>query len=106
MGVAAAGVFNSGLLATRSPSESAPYEYGVVPPGVLIKAREIAAACAEFDVDLPTAALHHPLREPAVQTVVVGAAATEEVRQNERRLHATVPAELWTILREKGLIRQ
>ena len=75
-------------------------------PGVLIKAREIAAACAEFDVDLPTAALHHPLREPAVQTVVVGAAAPEEVRQNERRLHATVPAELWTILREKGLIRQ
>lgn len=70
MGVAAAGVFNSGLLATRSPSESAPYEYGVVPPGVLIKAREIAA---EFDVDLPTAALHYPLREPAAQTVVVGA---------------------------------
>jgi D-threo-aldose 1-dehydrogenase len=70
VGVAAAGVFNSGLLATRSPSESAPYEYGVVPPGVLIKAREIAA---EFDVDLPTAALHYPLREPAVQTVVVGA---------------------------------
>jgi D-threo-aldose 1-dehydrogenase len=74
-----------------------------VAPGVLIKAREIAA---EFDVDLPTAALHYPLREPAVQTVVVGAAAPEEVRQNERRVHATVPAELWTTLREKGLIRQ
>jgi D-threo-aldose 1-dehydrogenase len=34
------------------------------------------------------------------------AQAPEEVRQNERGLHATVPAELWTTLREKGLIRQ
>ncbi|TVT51855.1 aldo/keto reductase [Amycolatopsis rhizosphaerae] len=104
--LAAAGVFNSGLLATPSPSETARYEYGAVPPGILVRAREIAAVCAEFAVDLPTAALHYPLREAAVATVVAGAATPEEVRQNARRLEGPVPGELWTTLREKGLIRQ
>jgi D-threo-aldose 1-dehydrogenase len=103
--VTAAAVFNSGLLATSSPAESARYEYAAAPPEVLAHAREIAAVCAEFDVDLPTAALHFPLQEPVVRTVVVGAATPGEVRQNQARLRTTVPAELWTTLRDKGLIR-
>jgi hypothetical protein len=41
-----------------------------------------------------------------VWTVVIGAAAAEEVRQNEGGLHAMVPAEVCPTLREKGLIRQ
>lgn len=103
--VVAAAVFNSGLLATAIPSASAHYEYGAVPREVLVKAREIAAVCEEFEVDLPTAALHFPLRDPVVHTVVAGAASPDEVRQNHARLHATVPGELWTTLRGKGLIR-
>lgn len=106
LAVAAAGVFNSGLLATPSPSESARYEYAAVPREVLIRAREIAAVCAAFGVDLPTAALHYPLREPVVRTVVVGGATPGEVRQNHARLQTSVPAELWRTLRDKGLIRQ
>jgi D-threo-aldose 1-dehydrogenase len=105
-GIAAAGVFNSGLLATPQPARNAHYEYGAVPPEVLTRAREIAAVCTEFGVDLPTAALQYPLREPVVRTVVVGAATPEEVRQNDRRLHTTVPGDLWTTLRDKGLIRR
>ncbi|SFQ10792.1 D-threo-aldose 1-dehydrogenase [Amycolatopsis arida] len=105
VGVVAAGVFNSGLLAEPEPSERAHYEYGAPPPEVLTRAREIAAVCAEFGVDLPTAALHYPLREPLVRTVVVGAATPGEVRQDHRRLCATVPGELWTTLRGKGLVR-
>ncbi|OXM72429.1 aldo/keto reductase [Amycolatopsis thermalba] len=103
IGVAAASVFNSGLLATPEPAGR--YDYAAAPPDVLVTAREIAAVCAEFGVDLPTAALHFPLRDPAVRAVVAGAATPEEVRQNARRLAATVPAELWTTLRDKGLIR-
>ncbi|NKQ51368.1 aldo/keto reductase [Amycolatopsis sp. K13G38] len=106
VGIAAAGVFNSGLLATPEPSPEAHYEYGRVPPEVLATAREIAVVCTEFGVDLPTAALRYPLREPLVRTVVVGAASAEEVRQNHRRLSAAVPDGLWTALRDKGLVRQ
>ncbi|GHE78640.1 oxidoreductase aryl-alcohol dehydrogenase like protein [Amycolatopsis deserti] len=103
IGVAAASVFNSGLLATPEPAGR--YEYAAAPPDVLVTAREIAAVCAEFGVDLPTAALHFPLRDPAVRAVVAGAATPEEVRQNAGRLAATVPDEVWTTLRDKGLIR-
>ncbi|MFD4253061.1 aldo/keto reductase [Amycolatopsis thermoflava] len=103
IGVAVASVFNSGLLAT--PELAGRYEYATAPPDVLDTAREIAAICAEFGVDLPTAALHFPLRDPAVRAVVAGAATPAEVRQNARRLAAAVPADLWTTLRDKGLIR-
>ncbi|NIH83634.1 aldo/keto reductase [Amycolatopsis granulosa] len=104
-GVAVASVFNSGLLATPEPSGSSRFEYAAAPADVVVTAREIAAVCAEFGVDLPTAALHFPLRDPAVQAVVAGAATPGEIRQNDRRLRAHVPAELWTTLRDKGLIR-
>lgn len=103
IGVAVASVFNSGLLATPEPSGR--YEYATAPPDVVDTAREIAGICAEFGVDLPTAALHFPLRDPAVRAVVAGAATPDEVRQNAARLTAAVPADLWTTLRDKGLIR-
>ncbi|GHF40851.1 D-threo-aldose 1-dehydrogenase [Amycolatopsis bartoniae] len=105
VGVVAAAVFNSGLLATPSPSAQARYEYEAAPPEVLARAREIAAVCAEFGVELPTAALQYPLRDHSVRSVVVGAASPWEVRENSTRLQETVPGALWTALRERGLVR-
>jgi len=99
------------ITSTRFSGASAALKYAAkttpitAPPDVLDTAREIAAICAEFGVDLPTAALHFPLRDPAVRAVVAGAATPAEVRQNARRLAAAVPADLWTTLRDKGLIR-
>lgn len=105
IGVVAAAVFNSGLLATAAPTESAYYEYAAVSPEVLVRAREIAAVCEEFEVDLPTAALRYPLRDPVVRTVVAGAATPDQVRQNHARARTPVPEQLWITLRDKGLIR-
>ncbi|MFF5992334.1 aldo/keto reductase [Prauserella flavalba] len=104
-GVVNAAVFNSGLLATPVPSARSRYEYGTVPPAVLAKARAIADVCAAFGTDLPTAALHFSLRDPVVRTVVAGAASAREVRENHERLRSSVPDELWTTLRDKGLTR-
>ncbi|MEU3271978.1 aldo/keto reductase [Saccharomonospora sp. NPDC006951] len=103
IGVACAGVFNSGLLATPFPAEDGKYEYSAVSPGVLAKVRSIAAVCAEFGVDLPTAALRFAAREPSVRTVVTGAASATQLRQNVRRMATPVPEQLWTALRDKGL---
>ncbi|PXY27354.1 aldo/keto reductase [Prauserella muralis] len=105
IGIAAAGVFNSGLLASPEPREDGRYEYGTVPADVLAKARVLAGVCAGFGVELPAAALHYPLREPMVRTVVVGAASAGEIRQNHRRLNTPIPDELWAALRDKGLTR-
>lgn len=103
--VANAAVFNSGLLASPNPSAGDRYEYSEAPPDVLAKARAIGEVCAEFGVDIPTAALRFSLREPQVRTVVVGAASADQVRENHRRMTTTVPDELWTTLRDKGLTR-
>jgi D-threo-aldose 1-dehydrogenase len=96
--VLVAGVFNSGLLATPDPGPDARYEYGAVPPGVLDRARALAARCTEHGVDLPTAALQFPLRHPAVTRVVLAGADAAQVRQNLTRAAAPVPEELWTAL--------
>ena len=44
---------------------------------------------------LPEAALQFPLREPAVRSVVVGAATPEQIRENARRMEAEIPEALW-----------
>lgn len=92
-GIVAAAVFNSGLLATARPGRR--YEYGVVPHEVLERARHLARVCERHGVTLPEAALQFPLREPAVRSVVVGAASAEQVRENARRLAVEIPEALW-----------
>lgn len=103
--VVVAAVFNSGLLATDTPTADALYEYAAPPADVLARAHEIAAVCGTFGTDLPTAALQFPLRHPQVRTVVAGGASPEQVRQNWARIHTELPDELWETLREKGLVR-
>ncbi|EHR60271.1 aldo/keto reductase [Saccharomonospora cyanea] len=105
IGVVSAAVFNSGVLTTSEPDESGRYEYGPVPTEVLARARAIAAVCAEFGVDLPTAALRYSLTEPSVRTVVAGSATPAQIRDNADRMAAPVPDGLWKALRDKGLTR-
>lgn len=102
--VVAAGVFNSGLLSHASPLSDARYEYGTVPPSLLIRVRKIAAICEDHGVDLPTAALHYPLTLDAVDLVVVGGSKPAHVRQNVDRMTARVPSALWAELRARGLV--
>lgn len=104
VGVVAAAVYNSGLLATDAPSAAARYNYDVAPAEQLERARRLAAACAAMGVSLPAAALQYPLRHPAVRTVVVGSARAADVRENLARLHQPIPDELWDELRAEGLI--
>jgi D-threo-aldose 1-dehydrogenase len=97
-------VFNSGLLATPEPSEASHYEYREVPPEKLRRAQDLARACRELGVDLPTAALQFSARHPAVVSVVVGADTPEQIRQNARRMRSPVPEELWQVLADRGLL--
>jgi D-threo-aldose 1-dehydrogenase len=93
VGIVAAAIFNSGLLSTPRPGGR--YEYGAVPGELLERARRIAAVCERHGVTLPEAALQFPLREPAVRSVVVGAATAEQVRENARRMEVEIPEALW-----------
>ncbi|WP_329085477.1 MULTISPECIES: aldo/keto reductase [unclassified Streptosporangium] len=100
--VFAAGVFNSGLLATHDPSGT--YDYAPAPGPLLERARRIAAVCERHDVTLPQAALAFPLRHPAVASVVIGARSAAEVTRNAELTAKPVPEALWTDLTAEGLI--
>jgi D-threo-aldose 1-dehydrogenase len=101
--VMAAGVFNSGILATPSPG--ATYNYKAAPPDLVERARRIADVCASFGVELPVAAIALVAAHPAVESVVLGASSVEQVRVNVARAAVEVPPELWPALEKEGLLR-
>jgi D-threo-aldose 1-dehydrogenase len=103
--VVAAGVYNSGLLGAARPVAGATYDYLPAAPGLVDRARRLAAVCEAHGVDLPTAAVHFPRRHPAVASVVVGARSAEQVRVNSSRLATPVPDDLWAELEHSGLVR-
>lgn len=104
VGIVNVAVFNSGLLAIPEPSESSHYEYREVPPDKLRRAQDLARACRELGVELPTAALQFSARHPAVVSVVVGADTPEQIRENAARMREAVPEQLWETLAERGLL--
>ena len=104
MGVVNVGVYNSGLLARARISDDAHYNYAPAPPEILDHARRLAACCAQFGVELPTAALQFSLRHPAVRTVVVGASSPSQIEQNIAWMREPVPEALWEELRRRALV--
>ncbi len=102
--VVAAGVFNSGLLATDALPASTTYDYRPASPDVLARATAIRAICHRHGITLPVAALAFAARWPEVASVVVGMRSVEEVAANAAGSAARVPARLWTELAAAGLV--
>jgi D-threo-aldose 1-dehydrogenase len=103
--VVAAAVFNSGLLARDEVPETATYDYEQASADRLERARLLALVCREHGTTLPAAAIHFPLRHPAVTSVVVGMRSPEEVHHNLAAHTQHVPDELWADLEHRGLLR-
>ncbi|MGG8461253.1 aldo/keto reductase, partial [Streptomyces lividans] len=102
VGVIAAGVFNSGLLA--DPRPGAPYHYHPVPDDVLRRALALDDVCARYGVPLRAAAQQFPFGHPAVVSVVVGAASPQEVTGNLELAGQPIPDAMWAELREAHLL--
>jgi D-threo-aldose 1-dehydrogenase len=97
------GVFNSGIL-VRGPADRPKFDYADAPPEIVAKATRLQEVCVRFGVPLAAAALQFPQRNPAVASVVIGAAGPDEVRQNVAWYEQAIPDELWTALCDEGLI--
>jgi D-threo-aldose 1-dehydrogenase len=104
IGIAVAGAFNSGLLATSTPGPGARYEYGDAPAEVVEKAQRLAMVCGKHGVELPAAALQFPLREPVVRSVVLGATEPAHIEQNVARIGEPIPEALWEQLAAEGFL--
>jgi len=105
VGVVAAGVFNSGLLARPQPQSEAKYDYGTAPRELLDRARTIAAICGRHGTTLPAAAIAFPLAHPAVASVCLGARSAKQVQRNVALYTEPIPADVWSELKATGLLR-
>jgi D-threo-aldose 1-dehydrogenase len=105
IGIVAAGVFNTGLLARRSPADDAKYNYADAPEALVLRARRMAEICERHGTSLPAVALAFPLAHPAVVSVCVGARSPEQIDRNIELYGPGVPATVWDELREQGLLR-
>ena len=106
VGVVAAGVFNSGLLARSQPTPNSRYDYGDAPPDLLARASAIAAVCGRHGTTLPAAAIAFPLAHPAVESVCVGARSPLQMERNAALLREPIPSALWSELKAEGLLRE
>lgn len=106
VGVVAAGIFNSGLLAHDSPPNDARYEYGAAPTEQLAHARELAAVAREHGTSLPAAALAYPKRHPGVVNVIAGMRNAAQVERNIALYETEIPEQFWTDLQVRGLLKE
>jgi D-threo-aldose 1-dehydrogenase len=61
--------------------------------------------CERHGVPLPAAALQFVLAHPAVASVIPGPATPEQARANADAMRHPIPAELWSELKDVGLVR-
>jgi len=101
--IVAAGVFNSGLLATK-PDASSPYNYADVPPAILARAQALWRGCEAFGVAPQAAAVQFPTLHPAIAATIVGARSPDEIAQILAWRKQTAPPALWTALKKDGFI--
>jgi D-threo-aldose 1-dehydrogenase len=106
VGIVAAGVFNSGLLAHAEPTEGARYNYVDAPPEIVERAQAIARVCERHRTTLPAAAIAFPLAHPAVRSVCLGARSPDQVARNAALYDETIAPELWLELKAEGLLRE
>jgi D-threo-aldose 1-dehydrogenase len=91
--IIAAGVFNSGVLA--SPTVGATFDYVPCSPEILARAQRMAGVCARHGVPLKAAALQYPYRHAAVAAVVTGARSPAEISENVELAGVELPEALW-----------
>lgn len=102
VGVLAAGVFNSGILA--DPHTKPTFDYRPAPRELVERAQAIAAICGRHRVTLTAAAIQFPLAHPAVNAVVVGARSPDEVDTAIAAFNTDIPPALWDELKSGDLL--
>lgn len=100
--VVIASPYNSGILATGSPSST--YDYGAPPAGVVDRVARLVETSERHGIPLAAAALQFPLHHDAVAGVVVGHRTAAEVDRNVSGMQMPIPDGFWADLRDLGLI--
>jgi D-threo-aldose 1-dehydrogenase len=97
------GPYASGVLAS-GPVAGATFDYSAASPEVLGRVAAIAAVCDRHGVSLPAVALQFSGAHPVVASVVPGCRDAGEVRDAVAWNTVAIPGELWTELKDEGLL--
>jgi D-threo-aldose 1-dehydrogenase len=103
VGIVGGAIFASGILAS-GPVDGAFYNYAPASPEILEKTRRIEGICRRYDTPLSAAAMQFPLAHPLVAAIIPGAIRPEQVEKNLQLLRYPIPAQLWTDLKDEGLL--
>ena len=95
------GPFNSGILVGRDT-----WNYAKAPEDVVRAAKALADEADAFEIPLAAAALQFPLGDPIVSSVIPGPRDKGELEQIVSWFETPVPAEFWSTLKSKGLLRE
>jgi D-threo-aldose 1-dehydrogenase len=105
IGIVAAGVFNSGILATGANSTGPVlFDYSVAPDEIVARVDRLEALCARFEVPLAAAAQQIATAHPAVMCSLIGAAQAVEIEQAVRNSRYAIPDAFWDALLEQSLL--
>jgi D-threo-aldose 1-dehydrogenase len=99
------GGFNGGILATGAVP-GAKYNYAPAPEHIMEKVRKIEAVCKSYNVPLPATAMQFLLAHPLIVSHIPGTRTVEQMKQNIAWVSHPIPADLWTELKHKGLLRE
>ena len=103
--VVVGGGFNSGILATGAV-EGAKYNYAPAPAEIMKRVAGIEAVCEEHGVPLPAAAMQFVVAHPAVPSFIAGTRTVEQLQKNLEWFSHPIPAEFWSDLKMKRLLRE
>lgn len=88
------GVFNSGILATGA-RPGATFNYTEASPDVMKRVEAMEAVAASAGTSLAAAALHFPLRNPLVASVLIGTAKPSSLLRNVELFDQTIDEVTW-----------
>lgn len=101
------GVFNAspygGGLLTRWPVLPGRYAYGDAPVALLDSANDIGALCDAAGVPLAAVALDWSLRDPRIDSTIIGMRTVADLRATDELLAVDIPESLWASIAEVPL---
>jgi D-threo-aldose 1-dehydrogenase len=104
IGVVAAGVFSSGILAAGATGPDAFHNYCPASEAVRTQVAALDRICSSFDVPLPAVAFQFARAHPAVTIPIVGVRNASEVEAAADFSRFPVPVALWAALRRQDLM--
>lgn len=103
--VIAAGVYNSGILASGSAGDPQ-FDYAPAPTALVERVRAFEAVCGKHGVTLPAVALQFALANPLVVSCVPGLASARRVHETIALADVAIPSAFWRELHVEGLLRE